>query len=63
MRPRAGGGKLAPQLPFIVPLQCVAEKHESPHFANLCDMASKYADVVSAADVIEYLNNYRPAAS
>jgi len=63
LRPRAGGGKLVPQLPFIVPLQCVAENHESAHFADLCDMAIEYADVVSAADVIEYLNNYRPAAS
>ncbi len=47
----------------IVPLECVADKHESPHFANLYDMAIKYADVVPAAEVIEYLNNYQPAAS
>ena len=30
----------------IVPIECVADKHESPHFANLYDMALKYADVV-----------------
>lgn len=47
----------------IVPLECVADKHESPHFANLYDMAIKYADVIPAAEVIEYLNNYQPAAS
>jgi nicotinamidase-related amidase len=30
----------------IVPEECVADKHEIPHFANLCDMMLKYADVV-----------------
>lgn len=39
----------------IVPEECVADKHESPHFANLYDMAVKYADVVPAAEVIDYL--------
>jgi nicotinamidase-related amidase len=43
----------------IVPEECVADKHESPHFANLYDMAIKYADVVPARDVIEYLENYQ----
>ena len=43
----------------IVPEECVADKHESPHFANLYDMALKYADVVPAAEVIEYLENYQ----
>ena len=45
----------------IVPEECVADKHESPHFANLCDMALKYADVVPAAEVIAYLKQYRPS--
>ncbi|MEO1573342.1 MAG: isochorismatase family protein [Pseudomonadota bacterium] len=31
----------------IIPEQCVADKHEIPHFANLCDMMLKYADVES----------------
>ena len=43
----------------IVPEECVADKHESPHFANLYDMAIKYADVVPVADVIAYLENYQ----
>jgi maleamate amidohydrolase len=43
----------------IVAEECVADKHESPHFSNLYDMAIKYADVVPAADVIEYLENYQ----
>jgi nicotinamidase-related amidase len=30
----------------VVPEECVADRHESPHFANLYDMAVKYADVL-----------------
>ncbi len=44
----------------IVPEECVADKHESPHFANLYDMALKYADVVPVREVVEYLENYKP---
>jgi maleamate amidohydrolase len=29
----------------VVVEECVADKHEIPHFANLCDIALKYADV------------------
>ena len=43
----------------IVPEECVADKHESPHYANLYDMALKYADVVPAAAVIDYLQTYQ----
>jgi maleamate amidohydrolase len=39
----------------IVPEECVADKHESYHFANLTDLQLKYADVVSAQDVINWL--------
>jgi len=39
----------------IVPEECVADKHESPHFANLYDMAVKYADVMSAQEVLAYI--------
>ena len=46
----------------IVPEECVADKHESPHFANLYDMALKYADVIPVAEVIDYLGKLRPAA-
>lgn len=40
----------------IVPIECVADKHESYHFANLTDMQLKYADVVKVSEVIEFLN-------
>ena len=45
----------------IVPEECVADKHEIPHYSNLCDLALKYADVVPVEDVLDYLNQYQPA--
>jgi nicotinamidase-related amidase len=36
----------------IVPEECVSDRHEGPHFANLYDMAVKYADVVKVSDVV-----------
>lgn len=39
----------------IVPEQCVADKHESYHFANLTDMQLKYADVVDVAEARDWL--------
>jgi maleamate amidohydrolase len=44
----------------VVPEECVADKHESPHFANLYDMAVKYADVVPVAEVIAHLKGWQP---
>ena len=42
----------------IVPIECVADKHESYHFANLTDLQIKYADVVKVAEVIAWLETY-----
>ena len=39
----------------IVPEECVADKHESYHFANLTDLSIKYADVLEVQEVFEYL--------
>jgi maleamate amidohydrolase len=39
----------------IVPEECVADKHESYHFANLTDLSLKYADVLKVAEVKEWL--------
>lgn len=39
----------------IVPQECVADKHESPHFANLYDMMLKYADVISVHEALAHL--------
>lgn len=41
----------------IVPEECVADKHESYHYANLTDLLLKYADVVPAAEVADWLNH------
>lgn len=46
----------------IVPEECVADKHESPHFANLYDIAIKYGDVVPVADVVAHFRSYQRAA-
>ena len=46
----------------IVPEECVADKHEAPHFANLYDMALKYADVLSVQETIAQLRRV-PSAS
>jgi len=42
----------------IIPIECVADKHESYHFANLTDLLIKYADVVDVAEVYDWLKNY-----
>ncbi|RVU07203.1 isochorismatase family protein [Novosphingobium umbonatum] len=39
----------------IVPIECVADKHESYHFANLTDLQLKYADVEPVQSVIDWL--------
>ncbi len=44
----------------IVVEECVADKNESYHYANLTDLQLKYADVVSVQEAIDYLNDYTP---
>jgi nicotinamidase-related amidase len=46
----------------IVPEECVADKHESPHFANLYDMAVKYADVLSIQETLAQLGALEAAS-
>jgi maleamate amidohydrolase len=46
----------------VVPEECVADKHESPHFANLYDMAIKYADVIPVMEVLEHIRTYSSLA-
>lgn len=45
---------------MIVPEECVADRHESPHFASLYDMAVKYADVLPVAEVLTALEAMPP---
>ena len=42
----------------IIPEECVADKHEIPHFANLCDMMLKYADVEPVDIVRDWLRSH-----
>jgi maleamate amidohydrolase len=44
---------------MIVVEECVFDRHEAAHAINLFDMHQKYADVVSLADVVEYLPTWR----
>jgi hypothetical protein len=39
-----------------VPEECVADKHESYHYANLTDLSLKYADVLELKEVMDWLN-------
>lgn len=40
----------------IVPEECVADKHESYHYANLTDLHLKYADVVKVQSALDWLD-------
>ena len=42
----------------IVPEETTADKHEIPHFANLCDIMLKYADVEPVQSVKDWLSNH-----
>lgn len=46
----------------IVPEQCVADKHESYHFANLTDLMLKYADIVDVGETLGWLDQQAAAA-
>ncbi len=43
----------------IVPEECVADKHESYHYANLTDLSLKYADVLDVQEVFGWLDSQR----
>lgn len=43
----------------IVPEECVADKHESYHYANLTDLSLKYADVLEVKEVLDWLAEQR----
>jgi nicotinamidase-related amidase len=47
--------------PTMVPRECVGDRAQAPHEANLFDIQAKYADVVSLGEAIAYLESV-PAA-
>ena len=38
-----------------MPRECVGDRAQAPHEANLFDIQAKYADVVSVEDALAYL--------
>jgi nicotinamidase-related amidase len=43
--------------PTLVPRECVGDRAQAPHEANLFDIQAKYADVVSLEDALAYLES------
>lgn len=43
--------------PTLVPRECVGDRAEAPHEANLFDIQAKYADVVSVEEALAYLES------
>ena len=41
--------------PTLVPRECVGDRAQAPHEANLFDIQAKYADVVSLRDALDYV--------
>lgn len=47
----------------IVPRECVGDRHDGPHDANLFDINAKYGDVLGRDEVIAYLSGLGGRAS
>jgi maleamate amidohydrolase len=45
--------------PTLVPRECVGDRAQAPHEANLFDIQAKYADVVSLEDALAYVEGVR----
>jgi nicotinamidase-related amidase len=48
--------------PTLVPRECVGDRAQAPHEANLVDIQAKYADVVSVEDALSYLESVQEKA-
>jgi nicotinamidase-related amidase len=48
--------------PTLVPRECVGDRAQAPHEANLFDIQAKYADVVSLEDALGYIERVRGKA-
>ncbi|WP_298487452.1 isochorismatase family protein [uncultured Maribacter sp.] len=53
----AGVDSLSRGYRTIIPEECVADKHESYHYANLTDLSLKYCDVLEVDEVFTWLNS------
>jgi len=43
--------------PTVVPRDCVGDRAQAPHEANLFDIQAKYADVVSLQEALDYIES------
>jgi maleamate amidohydrolase len=43
--------------PTLVPRECVGDRAQAPHDANLFDIQAKYADVVALEDALDYVES------
>ncbi|MEO9095816.1 MAG: isochorismatase family protein [Microbacteriaceae bacterium] len=41
--------------PTVIPRECVGDRHDAPHEANLFDLDAKYSDVTTLANVLDYI--------
>jgi len=48
--------------PTLVPRECVGDRAQAPHDANLFDIQAKYADVVSVEDAVAYVESVAQSA-
>jgi hypothetical protein len=46
----------------IVPEECVGDRAEAPHLANLFDIGQKYCDVMPLREVLTWVDNYKPVS-
>lgn len=49
--------------PTLVPRDCVGDRAQAPHEANLFDIGAKYADVVSVEEALGYLESVPSAVA
>jgi maleamate amidohydrolase len=49
--------------PTLVPRECVGDRAQAPHDANLFDIQAKYADVVPLEDALAYVENVASAVA
>jgi nicotinamidase-related amidase len=49
--------------PTLVPRECVGDRAQAPHDANLFDIDAKYADVVSVEEALGYLESVPSAVA
>jgi maleamate amidohydrolase len=47
--------------PTLVPRECVGDRAQAPHEANLFDIQAKYADVVPLAEALDYVESVSAA--